>query len=388
MRPGFARIHLERLSANYLALRTLLAREAKELELFPVVKADAYGHGAVACAKALVTLGAKTLCVACLEEALELKEAKVNADFILLSGIFEGEEKETVNNGFMPVLSDLETAKLLNQVALREGKIARVHLKIDTGMGRLGVVPEEFAKFYSEIKSLSRLKIEGIMSHLSSANSKKPEDIEYTQKQIETFQMIHSALKQSKEDSAGIRYFHLAQSACLLRYPLSHFNSARPGLILYGANPFSPEQKGLEGFQPVMSLISKIALIRTLPSGSAISYGRLTTLKRKSRIGVVPIGYADGLPRGTKPGFGFLVRGKKAQLLGAVTMDLIMIDLTEIPEARLNDEVLIFGKEEQGIVRVEALAESANTIPYELFTRIGARVKREYISSSERLSEN
>jgi len=388
MRPCFVRIHLERLSANYLALRTLLKREAKEPELFPVVKANAYGHGAVACAKTLFGLGAKTLCVACLEEALELKQAKVNADFILLSGIFEGEEEEIVNNGFVSVLSDLETAKILNRFTLREGKRARVHLKIDTGMGRLGVVPEQFAKLYSEIKNLSGLKIEGIMSHLSSANSKKPEDIEYTQKQIETFQMIHSALQHSKENSAGIRYFHLAQSAGLLRYPLSHFNSARPGLILYGANPFYPDQQGLEEFQPVMSLISKIALIRTLPSGSAISYGRLTTLKRKSRIGLVPIGYADGLARATKPGFGFLVRGKKAQLLGVVTMDLIMIDLTEIPEAQIGDEVLIFGKEEQGLLQVETLAESANTIPYELFTRIGTRVKREYIPCSERLSES
>jgi len=386
MRPCLARIHLDRLRANYREIKAVCG---EGVELFPVVKADAYGHGAIPCAKALLSEGVRTLCVACVEEALEIIDSGVLARFILLSGVFPGEEKDVLQYGLIPVISDLESAQMLDLAVKNSrtgrGKKIKVHLKVDTGMGRLGVLPEDFSGLLNGIRKLDGLEVEGMLSHLSCAGSSSEKDVRFTNKQIEDFQMIQSALARQ---GTPVRFFHLAQSAGLIKYPESRFNSARPGLAIYGADPFYPRQsedgRGGESeakmphLEPVMSLISRICLIKTVPQGSAISYGATTVVKRKTSLGVVSVGYADGLPRSVPAGFNFMVRGRPGALLGVVTMDLIMIDLTEIPEARLGDEVVIFGKEPRGEVSVSALALSGGTIAYEIFTRLGKRVKREY----------
>jgi alanine racemase len=245
-------------------------------------------------------------------------------------------------------------------------------------MGRLGVLPEDFNQLFSSVKNLEGLEIEGALSHLSCADSVKEKDAAFTRKQIEDFQVIEKALSRS---ASNTRYFHLAQSAGLVKYPEARFNSARPGLILYGADPFYPAEVRLPRIEPVMSLLSKVFLVKTVPQGSSISYGAATVVKRKSRVGVVSIGYDDGLPRSLPAGFHFSVRGKPAPMLGVVTMDLIMIDLTEIPEAKAGDEVVVFGKEHEGEVNVSSLAHAAKTIAYEIFCRLGKRVKREYLAA-------
>ena len=373
MRPCLARIHLDRLRSNY---REIKALAGEGVELFPVVKADAYGHGAVQCARALADEGVRTFCVACVEEAQELLDSGLAGRFLLLSGIFPGEEKEVVRLGLIPVLSDLDAARRLSEEARRQNKKVILHLKVDTGMGRLGVLPEGFSEAYNEISKLAGVEIEGVCSHLSCADSLREKDENFSRKQIEDFALIQTALLKK---GAGIKYYHLAQSAGLIKYPDSHFNSARPGIILYGASPFYPAEVRLPAILPVMSLLSKVGLLKTVPPGSSISYGATTVLKRKSRVGVVSIGYADGLPRSLPAGFHFMVRGRPAPLLGVVTMDLIMIDLTEIPEAREGDEVVVFGREPDGEVNASALAHAVRTISYEVFTRLGRRVKREYL---------
>jgi alanine racemase len=377
MRPCSAKIHLDRLQANF---REVKALAGANVELFPVVKADAYGHGAIQCAKALLAEGARTFCVACVEEALEIIESGVLARFILLSGVFPGEEKEILQYGLIPVLSDLENAQTLSAAAKRQNKKVKVHLKVDTGMGRLGVLPEDFSELYNGVRGMEGLEIEGVLSHLACSDSLKEKDVQFTDKQVQDFQVIKKALSQQ---DAGIRYFHLAQSAGLMKYPESYFNSSRPGLILYGASPFHPAETGAGApkVDPVMSLVSKVSLLKTMPQGSSISYGATTIVKRKSRVGVVSIGYADGLPRSVPAGFHFMVKGRPAPLLGVVTMDWIMVDLTEVPEAKTGDEVIIFGKEDEGEVSVSALAHAGRTISYEIFTRLGKRVKREFVNT-------
>ena len=373
-RPLTAKIHLARLKKNYLVLKNLAG---EEVELFPVIKADAYGHSAPHCARALKELGVKRFCVASLEEALELIEQGLEAEFILLSGIFPEEEPTVVRFGLIPCLSDLESARRLSQEALRQGRKARVHIKLDTGMGRLGFLPEEMGKVAGELAELKGLEIEGVLSHLSQADTSSPEAKEYTQKQIQDFSLLAEALKQKFPE---IKYLHLAGSAGLVSYPEARFNASRPGIFLYGASPFYPEPAPVMP-EPVMSLVSKIALVKTLPAGSKISYGGKTTLKKTTRVGVVPVGYADGLPRSTPPGFEFLVNGKPAPLLGVVTMDLIILDLSQCPEAKPQTEVLIFGKENQSELRVEKLAHSAKTISYEVLVRVGRRAKKQFIDS-------
>jgi len=374
-RQCFARIYLNRLRNNFQRIQRLVG---SSVELFPVVKADAYGHNSIECAKALIKEGVKTFCVACAEEAIEILDSGVNARFILLSGVFPGEEKIVVERGLIPVVSEAGACERLAKEAQKQGRNAMVHLKIDTGMGRLGVCPEGFSDLLKSVSHLKRLEIEGVLSHLSSADSHSPEAVKYTKAQIDDFSLIVKALQ---AQMPSVRYFHLAGSAGMVKYPEARFNSARPGLMLYGANPFYPEKLAKLNLDPVMSLVSRICLIKTLPQGSRISYGGKTILKRTSRVGVVPAGYADGIPRSAPPGFEFLVKGKPAPLLGVVTMDLIMVDLTDIPEAKPGDEILLFGREGRSELRVEKLAQACHTISYEIFTRLGKRVKREYLCS-------
>jgi len=374
-RPCTARIHLNRLRRNYRKARRFAGAG---VEPFPVVKADAYGHGARACARALRAEGVRTFCVASADEALELIESGVKARFLLLSGMFPGEERTVVKHGLIPAVSELKTCERLAAEAARQGKPARVHLKADTGMGRLGVAGEGFSELAASVLELPGIKVEGLLSHLACADSGEPESAAYTRRQIEDFTLLQAALARQHP---GTKYFHLSGSAGLLLYPAARFNAARPGLMLYGADPFYPEPLNPLELEPVMSLLSEICLVKDLPKGSRISYGGRSVLAKSGRVGVVSLGYADGLPRSTPPGHNFLVRGKPAPLLGVVTMDLIMVDLAGIPKARAGDQALFFGREKGGELRVEALAEAGGTISYEIFTRLGPRVKKEYENS-------
>ncbi len=373
-RPCIARIYLDRLQSNYRTIKNLVG---PGVELFPVVKADGYGHNSVRCGKALLSAGAGTFCVACVEEALELMESGVKARFILLSGCFPGDESAVVKAGLVPVVSDLETCGRLSAESRKQRKKVRVQVKVDTGMSRLGVATDGLWEFIGQAGGLPGLEIEGMLSHLSCPDYQGADYLKYTRRQIEDFSLIVNGLRKKK---LKLKYYHLAGSAGLIKYPEARFNSVRPGLALYGADPFYPALEHSLHLEPVMSLVSRVCLIKNLPAGTRISYGGKSVLERKSRVGVVPLGYADGLPRSTPIGFKFLVRSKPATLLGAVTMDFIMLDLTGIPEAEPGDEILIFGREKSGAVRVEELAEAGQTISYEIFTRLGKRVKREYQS--------
>lgn len=375
MRPSKAIFDLNKLKVNFARIKTIVG---DRVEIFPVVKANAYGHGALPVALTLEkNFEIKNFCVANLEEALELKKAGIKGGMIILGGVIPGEEEEIIQNGFKPVVSQEQEIDRLSSIAKKLEKKVTVHLKIDTGMGRIGCLAEELKSFISTLESCEMVEVEGVMSHFSSASLLDKDSKEFTKAQLDNFILLKKGIENTKLKP---RYWHIANSAGIINYPGSHLNSVRPGLILYGADPFAEELKEPdESWQPVLSLVSRISIIRRLPGGSSISYGRKTVLSRASKVGIVPIGYADGLPQTTPPGFHFLVRGNWASLLGRVTMDLIVIDLTDVPSAKPGDEVILVGTQGELAIRPEALALASGRITYEFFTNLGGRLVREYI---------
>ncbi len=370
-RPTKAIIDLDALQQNLEAVKQLTG---PGVELLPVVKAEAYGHGALPVTRMFERQGIETFCVALVGEALELVSAGIKGSFIILGGIYDDEVREVVEHDLVPVISDESLIDKLDNQAKAAGKIVSVELKIDTGMGRLGADVRQAAKIVDIIKSKNNLRLSGVMSHLSCADSKDFQDVRYTKNQIESFALVNEGLKSKGMDEARL---HLAASSAIIEYPGAHFSAVRPGIMLYGVSP-SEQVELPEKFKPVMSLESQIVFLRSVPRGSDISYGRKKATKCESLIAVVPIGYADGLPRPLDLETSMLVRGKKARLAGAVTMDMIMIDVTEIPGVSLGDIVTIIGQQGENKISAEDLARDAGTIGYEILTRVAKRVPREY----------
>ena len=295
-RATVAEIDLNAFRHNLKGIRSLIAPQVK---IMAVVKADGYGHGAVPCAKAALETGADWLGVAILEEGIELRENDITGPILVMGGIFPNEVKDLVRHDLSTSLSTLPLAQMLSQQAEKQGKTAGVHLKVDTGMGRLGMPPDDLPCFVEQIQSLKNLRMEGIFTHLSSADEA---DQEFTHLQ---FSRLLQGLTPLKEKGISLPMIHTANSAAILIVPDSHLNMVRPGIVLYGALPspnLKPAVKALNAnecfFRPVMRLKSKIIQINQVPKGTPLSYNRTFTTKRESLIATLPIGYGDGLNRG------------------------------------------------------------------------------------------
>ncbi len=375
-RPTEAVINLDNISRNYLFIKRRLG---DAVEVFPVVKANAYGHGAVEVVKKLRTRGAGTFCVAMVEEALELIESGVTADYIILEGIFEGDAERAVRLDLKPVVFTERHVEELDSEAARQKKQVKVHIKMDTGMGRIGVDSMEIFSFVEKVSNLKNIAIDGLLSHLAVAASEDEEDKRYTADQIASFAIVKKGLLQKGYD---IPWFHTANSAAVLSWPEAHHNAARPGIILYGCRP-APTFSIPEDFKEAATLRSKITFIKRVPSGTSISYGRKTTVRRSSLIATVPIGYADGLTRRVPVGFEFLVNGRRAPLTGVVTMDMIMLDVTDIHGVAVGDEVVLIGRSGDEVISVDDMAEATGTIAWEVLTSISTRARRNYIGKAE-----
>lgn len=358
-------INLRALEENYSAIRRSLSPQVR---IMAVVKADAYGHGAVAIAKHLESLGVTAFGVQNLQEAIELREGGVVADIYLLGGVWEGEEEEVVVRGFIPFVFDLERVRRLSAVACSKGKEARVHLKVDTGMGRLGILPSEVEGFVEAVRGCPGVRLEGVASHLSTADLLD----DYLKEQLRRFKGIKEVL-----DRQGLRLtYHVANSAALFGCREAHFDMVRPGIALYGVAPFEAfAGRLLQPLRPVMTWKSILLELRTLPKGWGVSYGRTYVTPRESKIAVVPVGYADGYPRSLSNRAHVLVRGKRAPVVGKVTMDWIMVDVTAIEGVRKGDEVILLGEG----VPAEEVASWAETIPYEILCLASKRARRIYI---------
>jgi alanine racemase len=336
------------------------------VDLLAVVKANGYGHGMVGVARAIED-DTQLFGVANLEEAIQLRAALPHP--IIILGPALPEERSTIaEHGFVPSISTLEEAEDFNRMA--PGAPVAVNFKIDTGMGRMGVPETEAVEVFKKVSALPKIKIHSVSTHLPVSN----EDAEYTRDELLRFAKI---VKQFRAAAPGDYKAHVLQSAGLLGFADPLFDIVRAGIILYGISPMPEFQKLLK---PAMTWKTRIALVRDMPKGSSISYGRTFITPRKMRIATLSAGYADGYPRHlSKRDATVLVRGQRCDLLGRVTMDLMMIDVSQIDNVQVGDEAVLMGRDRNEEVSCAELAEKAGTITWEITTRIGSRVGRVFV---------
>ena len=364
-----AEIDLRAFRHNLQNLRNYLAPQT---QIMAVVKADAYGHGAVPCARIAVTSGADYLGAGVIEEGIELRKSGINTPILILGSIFANEVEDLVYFDLATIICNLPLAQALSKEGKKQNKIVSVHIKLDTGMNRLGVSPKYSTTLLDQIHNLPNLKVEGISTHFSSADN---EDISITQVQIEKFRTTLAKLK-------NVPIVHCANTSALFRIPESHFNMVRPGLILYGSLPSPSLNKVLSQkenhFQPVMQWKSQIILIKPIAKGQPISYSGSFITRQNSLVATLPIGYADGLHRSLSNKIDVLIRGKRAPQIGNICMDMTLIDVTKIQGVEEGDEVVLFGEQEGQVIQVEEMAIKGETIPYEILCNVGKRVPRIY----------
>jgi len=362
-RPTVAYIDLGNLSHNFHEIKKI----AKNSEVLCVVKANAYGHGMVEVAKALSRAGARWFGVATAGEAEVLIKSGIRGKILVLNGIFPGEEKFIIEHNLRGVVFDKEGVERMNEAGKRMGKRALIHIKIDTGMGRLGFLPEDFKEIMEKIRNYKFVKVEGIMSHFAHADLK---DMEFIKHQLELFRRCIR-----RAGFNGLK--HIANSAGTVLLPSARLDMVRCGIAIYGIYP-SEDCKSKISLKPVLSLKTRIHSIKDLPKGYGIGYGHTYVLKRKSRVAVIPAGYGDGILRANSNRGYVLVKGRLCPIIGTVCMDLTAIDVTDVPDVRVGDEVVIIGEESGKVLSANDLANSSSTIPYEVLCLLTKRVRRIY----------
>ncbi|MBN2420335.1 MAG: alanine racemase [Deltaproteobacteria bacterium] len=368
--PNRLTIDLDALNHNLKQIKTCLAKETK---IMGIVKSDAYGHGMVPVSKALVKNGVYCLGVSFIGEALELRKAGIRVPIIILCGIETDEEAEAaVENALTPVVFDLHSAEKLEKRAMENGRKIKIHVKIDTGMGRLGVDLNQTAGFLNDIMKYPFLETEGLMSHLSSADE---EDRDFTQGQIEKFKII---VEQARRMGMDLKLNHLANSAGAVSYKDSHFDMVRPGIMLYGGLP-SPGFKTEIKLKPVMGLISRVLQVRRFKDNTPVSYSRTYYTAGEKEIAIISAGYADGIPRCLSNRGKVLVGGKPADITGNVCMNMIACDVTGIGNISAGDECVILGSQGDEAITADSIAGLCNTISYEILLSMGRSLEREYI---------
>lgn len=379
MRGTFANIYLENLKHNIHEVKRLVAPDTK---MCVAVKADAYGHGAIQVAKAAVDSGVQYLAVAAIAEGIELRKAGITVPILVLSLPLPTEFDEIISYNLTPAVFDSELIELLATAAERHRTIVPVHLKIDTGMGRIGCVPDEAGSLACQIASSRWLHLEGVFSHLSVADSTAIRDEDYTHLQIERFCAALSSIQKIGVDT-GI--CHIASSAASLRYPDAEFDMIRPGLAVYGYYPGDVSADYLYKIgrqihlKPVMELCSTVVAIKRIKAGQSVSYGRTWVADEDCYIGVLPVGYADGLLRHFGQHLRVAINGREYHVCGRICMDQCMIYLGNGSNVSRWDTAVIFGPDSGGAIQNAAdIAYATGTIPYEITCGIDKRVPRVY----------
>ena len=366
-RPTIAEVDLRALVFNY---RQIQKRIPKGVKILAVVKADAYGHGVLPISLQLEKLGVEYLGVAIAEEGIELRRGGAKAPILVLGGIYSSELDPFFRFNLTPVVFRKDSLQLLSREAEKRGKKIKVHLKVDTGMGRLGVPLNLWHHFLKEVKRFPKIEIEGILSHFSMTD----EEVNYTQSQWKAFQ---GAVAIAQEIGISSRYLHMANSAILTAFPPCPGNLVRPGIMLYGSYP-SPKFQNLIKLKPVMTLKTRIHYLKSMLPKSRISYGGTFITKKESLIATLPIGYADGYNHHLSNRGEVLIRGRRAPVVGMVCMDFIMADVTDIPNVSIGDEVILMGKQGGEEITAGEIAGKIGSIPYEVLCSIGKRVPRIY----------
>lgn len=363
-RGPVAEIDLSALQHNLQVIRS----KAGKRDVIAVVKADAYGHGSIEVAQRLVAGGTAGLAVAYTDEAKLLREAGITAPILVFF------DQENLDDYFrydlLPVLRDSRAARIFSDEARKRGTSIPVHMKIDTGMGRIGFRPEQALESALEIAGMEGIRLEGLMSHFSEADLA---DRTYAQQQLKIF----GDLRDTMQSQTGLKLFcHIANSAAVLSLPDALLDAVRPGIALYGYSPFEESF----GLRPVLRLSSKVLAVRNLSAASPVSYGRTFVTKRDSRIAVIPIGYADGYNRLFSNNAEMLVQGCRVPVVGRVCMDMTMLDVTDVQNVSEGDEVVILGRQGKEMITAAELADRIKTIPYEILTSLGTRARKAYLN--------
>jgi len=363
-RPTWVEVDLGKIKNNFLKIK-----EKTSSNVICVVKADAYGLGAARIAKALEDAGAHAFAVASMEEALFLREVQISKPILVLGYVDTRNLHLASLNEIRITLFDKDFIKRLKEY---ESELPlRIHVKVDTGMHRLGISVSEIPYVFDELSKMKNIYVEGIYTHFASADS----DIEFTNLQIKRF---NDVLDYLKEKQALPPIIHAANSAAILNFRSAYYNTVRPGILLYGISPNPQKITIINDFQEAISIKTRIVKVTEYEKGEKISYGGTYITEKKSLIATVPIGYADCIPRNLSNRGYVLVKGLKAPIVGTVTMDMMMIDVTGFPYIHPGNEVIIVGTQGENKITMEEFATLSNTIPYEILTRLNKRIRRVY----------
>jgi len=367
MPVSVAEINLHAIRRNVRAIRE---KVGPGVGLMPAVKANAYGHGAVKVSRAALEAGVDMLGVACIEEAVELRDAGIKE--LILGAAPVDAASEIVERNVTAAICDEAFARALSACASSCGKTAKAHIKVDTGMGRVGVPIESALDLILGVAALPGIVIEGVFTHFPSADE---EDSGFTKRQLEQFGRLIGEL-----ESRGLRprIVHAANSAAILDYPESSLDLVRPGIMFYGLYPSSAVNRSV-AVTPALTLKTRVVFLKEIQTGATVSYGRTFRASRRTKVATIPIGYADGYSRSLSNRGQAIVRGRKVPVIGRVCMDQTMLDVTDVPGVQVGDEVVVYGDQGNETIGVEDVAAMIGTIPYDVLCAVGSRIPRVYI---------
>jgi len=366
----WAEIDLEAIRQN---VRSFKRHVGAAVQIYAVVKANAYGHGAVPVAKAALEAGAARLAVHRLTEGIELRQAGLTAPILVMGYTPPAGAQTMVEWDLTPSCITTEFAQALSTQAAAQGKTIPLHVKVDTGMSRYGLFPAEVMPFLTAIAKLPAVSIEGLFTHFATADAS---DQTWVRQQITTFDQVIASIQASGMD---IPIIHAANSATTMKLPQAHYNAVRPGISMYGMNP-SSEWEPVFDLHPALTLKSTVSRVRELPTGAGVSYGRTFVTSRPTTAALVPVGYGDGYHRILTNKGVVLVRGKRAPIIGRVCMDQFVVDVTGIPGVQQDDEVVLVGRQGDERISAEEIGRLAGSINYEVTTGLLPRVVRKYIN--------
>lgn len=366
MRNSFLEVNLNNVSYNLKQIKKFIG---KNVEIVPVIKANAYGIGAIQLKDVLQENNISYVATAITEEAIELRKNNFTMNIIVLNELLPEETKQIVDYNLTACISEYEVAKSLNEYSKEKNIISKIHVEVDTGMGRVGLKPEDVSKFMGKIKNeCNNLEIEGLFTHFSSADSSK----DYTNMQIQIFDEVIEILKR---EGYNFKFIHSSASGGILKYKDAHYNMVRPGIITYGYMP-DENMRGIIDLKPATKLKSKIVFIKEVEKNTAISYGRTFLTNKKTKIATIPVGYADGFKRCLSNKGRVLINNKYAPIIGNICMDNFMIDITDIQDVKIDDEVILWDNKN---ITIEEIARVCGTINYEILCSISDRIPKKYI---------